>query len=482
MLDDIIRERIRKLEELRRAGFDPYPATTSRTHAIGDALSLFSSLARQKKNITIVGRVTGLRKQGGLLFVDLHDETGTIQLLGRKNELTDFSVLHSAIDVGDFLESRGFLFKTKQGERSVDVQRLHIITKSLRPLPDKWFGLEDVEKRLRQRYLDLLTHDDVVQLFRKKDAFWTSIRSFMKKNGFLEVETPVLETTPGGADAEPFATHHNALNADFYLRISLELALKRLIVGGYEKVFEIGRIFRNEGIDKEHLQDYTQFEFYWAYQDYRGLMKFTEKLYKTAIKATIGSLTTKWERTTINWGKKWATVDYYTAFKKYVKMDLGNATRDELYKKALGQGLQPEKELGRGKLIDLLFKKLVRPTLIQPSFLVNPPVAIEPLAKRMPSDPNRVERFQIVACGTELGKGFSELNDPLDQRERFEEQMQLRAAGDKEAQMIDEDFLTALEYGMPPTAGFGLSERLFAILMDRSVRETVIFPLMRSKD
>lgn len=293
---------------------------------------------------------------------------------------------------------------------------------------------------------------------------------------------PVLENIPGGADAEPFKTHHNALDADFYLRISLELPLKKLLVGGFEKVFEIGRIFRNEGIDKEHLQDYTQLEFYWAYHDYNDLMDLVEKMYKAVIKNVFGELATVHEGKKINWGKKWPKIDFVEVFKKENKINPLTANRDELFKKAASLGLELEKNLGKGRLIDLIFKKTVRPKLVQPCFLLDPPVEVEPLAKRSRKDPRRVERLQIMAGGTELGKGFSELNDSRDQRMRLEEQMRLREAGDKEAQRLDEEFLVALEYGMPPAAGFGVSERLLAVLMDKPVRETVIFPLMRPKN
>jgi lysyl-tRNA synthetase class 2 len=354
--------------------------------------------------------------------------------------------------------------------------------KSLLPLPDKWAGLEDEDIRLRKRYLDLVMTEELRELFRKKMIFWATFRDALKKEGFLEVELPVMENVPGGAEAEPFKTHHNALDTDFYLRISLELPLKKLLVGGFDKVFEIGRIFRNEGIDREHLQDYTQLEFYWAYHDYNDVMKLTEKTYKEVIQKTCGGMTTMRDGKTIDWSKKWEKVDYVEAFNKENQgLDPVSAGRDELFARAKELELRPEKTAGRGRLIDLIFKKTVRGKLIEPCFLIDPPVAIEPLAKRKPENPEVVERFQIVACGTELGKGFSELNDPLDQLARFEEQMKLREAGDAEAQHLDEDFVEALEYGMPPAGGFGVSERLFAVLMNRPIRETVFFPLMRPK-
>jgi lysyl-tRNA synthetase class 2 len=479
MLDDLIAERRKKLELLRKAGADPYPATVERSMGAGEARTNFAKLLRAKKSFTLAGRVTGVRKQGALMFIDLTDESGKMQILAKREGLKNFELLRDALDIGDFLEATGVPFKTKSGEPTIEAKSARVITKSLRPLPSEWHGLKDVESRLRQRYIDILMNPEVHELFVKKARYWNTFREELAKAGFLEVETPVLEAIPGGAEAEPFITHHNALDINLYLRISLELPLKRLLVAGYEKVFEIGRIFRNEGIDAEHLQDYTQLEFYWAYADYEELMQFVEKLYRTVLKATFGSLTHIWEGTKIDWGKKWPRLEYYDLFKQYVKLDLEKATPGELREKAVAENLKPEPGLGRGRLIDLLLKKRVRPHLVQPAFLVNPPVEIEPLAKRLPHAPHKVARMQVVACGTELGKGFSELNDPTDQRKRFEEQMALREKGDKEAQRLDEDFLIALEHGMPPAAGFGVSERLFAIVAGLPVRETVIFPLMR---
>ncbi len=479
MLDDLIAERRKKLDILRRAGADPYPATVERAQRAADVHARFSALARQKKRAALAGRVMGLRKQGALMFADLADESGRIQLLLKRDNLKNFDLLRETLDIADFVEVAGIPFKTKSGEESVEAKSCRIIAKALRPLPSEWHGLKDVESRLRQRYLDLLVNPSSRELFVKKARYWAAFRNELVKAGFLEVETPVLEAVPGGADAEPFVTHHNALDVDFYLRISLELPLKKLLVAGYEKVFEIGRIFRNEGIDAEHLQDYTALEFYWAYADYETLMQFVEKLFRTVIASAFGSLEHSWERKKIDWAKPWPRLEYYDLFREHVRIDLAKATREELYARALKLDLKPEMELGRGRLIDLLFKKFVRPRLVQPCFLVNPPVDIEPLAKRLPDAAHKVARMQVMACGTELGKGFSELNDPVDQRTRFEEQMALRAKGDTEAQRLDEDYLVAMEHGMPPAAGFGVSERLFAVIAGKPVRETVIFPLMR---
>ena len=329
--------------------------------------------------------------------------------------------------------------------------------------------------------MDLIMSPNERELFVKKSRFWQATREFLLKEGGMEVETPILEKIPGGADAEPFKTHMNALDIDLYLRISPELNLKRLNVGGFEKVFEIGRIFRNEGIDREHLQDYTQMEMYWTYTDYKQLMSIVERLTKHVVKETIGGYVHSWQDKTVDWSAPWQRIDYYDAFLKYTGLDLAHASEKELKKYAQEQNIDVEKHLGRGRLIDVIFKKKARPHLIEPGFLILPPVDIEPLAKRWPEDPERVERFQVVACGSELGKGFSELNDPLDQRQRFEEQTKLGEAGDKEAQRMDEDFVEALEYGMPPTAGFAYSERLFAFLLDKPVRETVFFPIMKPR-
>lgn len=481
MLEDLIAERKKKLEAIKTAGVLCYPEAVPRTHAIGAALLKFSSLAKSKKRISVAGRVTSMRGHGGVIFLDIKDESGALQAVLKKDELGNFELFRDNLDIGDFLSVTGTLFITQRGEKSIAAKTITLATKSLRPIPSEHFGLHEVETRLRQRYLDLLIHPETREMFRMKSRFWNAFRHELAAADFLEVETPVLESVPGGADAEPFTTHHNALDIDLYLRIALELPQKKLLVGGYEKVFELGRVFRNEGIDHEHLQDYTQLEFYWAYAEYNELMKFTEKLYKTVIKTVFGKLKHSWQGKVIDWGKRWEKVEYYDIFKKLVGLDLNIATRDELFAEATKRGLKPEPSLGRGRLIDLLFKKLVRPTLIAPCFLVNPPADIEPLAKRSVSLPGRVARFQVVACGTELGKGFSENNDPLDQRARFLEQSALREKGDREAQRLDEDFLEALEYGMPPAAGFGVSERLFAILIDKPVRETVFFPLMRPK-
>ena len=483
-LDEIRKTKIEKVEKLRKAGVDPYPASSGRTNKISEILENWDTeILNNAKQFTLVGRVMARREHGGSIFFDLRDGSGKIQGFIKEDVIgkEDFTRFLDLVDTGDFIEITGTLFKTKKEEKTLQVTNYKLLSKALLPLPEKWHGLQDVEERLRKRYLDLIMNPNEKELFVKKNVFWQTVRIFLAKQGGLEVETPILERIPGGADAEPFTTHLNALDVDLYLRISLELNLKRLIVAGYEKVFEIGRIFRNEGIDKEHLQDYTQMEMYWAYTDYEELMGLVKDLLTETVKATIGGLSHEYQGHKINWSGGWKKYDYYDEFKEHTGLDLSNALEKELKKYAGNEGIETGKHHGRGRLIDVIFKKKVRPHLIEPGFLVLPPADIEPLAKRWPKDINRVERFQVMAGGTELGKGFSELNDPQDQRQRFEEQTKLREAGDKEAQRLDEDFIEALEYGMPPTAGFGMSERFFAFIMDKPVRETVFFPLMRPK-
>lgn len=465
--------RLEKLARIKEAGIDPYPASTHRTHTIDEALGL------EGQRVAVAGRLFSFREHGNIAFANLKDESGKIQIFFQKKLLGDSFKNLKLLDIGDFIEVEGEVVKTTAGEISVAPESWKLLTKSLLPLPSEFYGLKDTELKLRKRYVDLLMNPEVRDDFKKKTKFWQSIRNFMIQEGFLEVETPVLQSIPGGADARPFITHHNAQDMDLYLRISLELPLKRLLVGGFEKVFEIGRIFRNEGIDDEHLQDYTQLEFYWAYADYNQLMDLIEEMYKNVIKETFGTLTTTWSNHEIKWEGSWPRKDYTELLNEHWNVSIDEMSVDDLYNLADKLHVNVEPNLGKGRLLDYLYKKTIRPKLIQPMFVLNHPVEVEPLAKRIPETPEKVQRMQILAMGSELGKGFSELNDPIDQRERFEEQMKLREAGDEEAQMMDTDFVEALEYGMPPAAGFGVSERLFAMLIDKPVREMVFFPTMK---
>ncbi|MDO8469786.1 MAG: lysine--tRNA ligase [bacterium] len=479
MLDELIEERRRKLARVR-AGADPYPATVARTETLAAARA--AVLAGQHDARSVAGRVVSWRDQGKIIFADLDDGTGKLQVILDANELGSemFSHLVETVDVGDFLSVTGNPLTTKRGEPSIAAVAATIAAKSLRPVPTTWYGLSDTELRLRKRYLDLIADPGVRELFRKKSSFWRAMREELVHAGFLEVETSVLEQVPGGADATPFVTHHNALDQDFFLRISLELPLKKLLVGGFEKVFEIGRIFRNEGIDRDHLQDYTQMECYAAYWDHQQMMAFVAGLYCHVAEATWGSTVTTFGDVILEWGGTWREVDYVDAFAAATGVNPLTADREALTAVAAKLALPVDPTLGTGRLIDLIYKKTVRPTLIEPCFLVGHPLIISPLAKADPDRPGRALRFQVLAAGTEVGNGWAELNDPDEQRKRFEEQMALREAGDEEAQRIDEDFIEALEYGMPPTAGFGLSERLFAVMADKPIRETVFFPPMRN--
>lgn len=479
-LEEIRNNRIKKLEKIREAGQNPYPAESKRTHKISEVVLDFENLARENKEITLTGRVRLSRGHGGSAFLRLEDESGNFQIFSKRDELgeKEYKLLHDVLDIGDFLEASGILFLTQKGEKTLLLKSYKILSKTLLPLPDKWHGLSDTEERFRKRYLDLIMNEEAREIFRKRGLFLMSIREFFKDNNFLEVETPVLEDVPGGADAEPFITHHNVLDKDFYLRISLELHLKRLIVGGYENVFEIGKVFRNEGMDTEHLQEFTMLEFYSAYKDYNWVMDFCEKMYKYSIKNVFGSLQTGG----LDFSGAWPRIDYFEIFYEKTGVDLNTANKELLCKKVREMNI-PNIDLnaGFGRVIDQVYKRLVRPGIKGPAFLIHHPVEISPLAKRKENEPNKTERFQILINASEIGNGFSELNDPLDQRARFEEQARLREAGDKEAQMIDEDFISALEYGMPPTGGFGVGiDRLFMAAAGlSSIRETVFFPMMR---
>jgi len=495
--EDILAARRNKLEAIKKAGVDPYPSFTSRTHTNRQAVDDFDALI--DKEITIVGRIRSWRDMGKITFAQIEDGTGKIQVLFKEEVIgtQTYKFIIDNSDIGDFIEVIGTLFKTKTGEKTLAVgkgldpslqgqtgnQAYKMLAKSLRPLPDQHSGLADEEAKLRKRYLDILMDPAVKEIFVKKNRFWSSMREFLVKKGFLELEMPVLETLPGGAEADPFITHHNALNRDFYLRISLELPLKKMLVAGYEKVFEIGRIFRNEGIDAEHLQDYTQLEFYWAYGDFEKLMDFLQEMYQYVIKETFGTLQISSNGVACDWSGNWESVSYIKLFEERTNLNLEKASDDDLKKYLDSKPIKYDPAAHRGKLIDNIFKWIRSSIpLNKPVFLIDQPVELEPLAKRSPEDPKLVQRLQILAYGTELGKGFGELNDPVDQRARFEEQMKLRESGDKEAQMLDEDYIEAMEYGMPPAAGFGISERLFSVLMDKSIRETVIFPPMKNEN
>lgn len=482
-IDEIRKERIKKIKNLGKAG-SVYPAETKRTHTCKEAIDEFGGLSKSENEIHLAGRLMAIREHGGLIFCNIEDESGKIQIVFKKDRIgeSSFQFFLDNFDIGDFIEARGILFLTKKGEKTLEVADYKILAKSLLPLPEKWHGIQDVEERLRKRYLDILFNPEVKEMVRKRAVFWNSMRDFLMKKGFMEVETPVLETTPGGADARPFVTHHNALDMDVYLRISMgELWQKKLMVAGFEKTFEIGRQFRNEGMDAEHSQDYTQMEFYWAYADYKQGMKLVEEMYKHVAKETFGTLKFKIRGFDVDLSKVWERYDYQSTISKYTGVNIEEASLPEMEKALKKLKIDYDKKgFNITRAIDNLWK-YCRKNISGPGFLINTPIVMEPLAKRMEKNPKLVQRFQIILAGSEVGKGYSELNDPLDQAERFAEQQKLRDKGDQEAQRYDKDFIEALEYGMPPTCGFGVSERLFAFLIDKPARECQIFPLMRPK-
>lgn len=483
--EDIRKIRLRKLEQIIKSGINPYPEKTEKTHQIGEALDNFKKLSSLKKELVLAGRIKSQRGHGGLVFLDIEDGTGKIQGFLKKDGLGEkkYRFFIDNFDVGDFVELKGVLFETKKGEKTIEVQDFKILAKSLLPLPEKWHGLQDIEERLRKRYLDVLFNLEVKEMILKRNIFWNSIREFLVKKGFLEVETPVLEVTTGGADARPFITHHNALNLDVYLRISMgELWQKRLMVAGFEKVFELGRQFRNEGMDAEHLQDYTQMEFYWAYAGCKEGMELVEEMYKYVAEKTFGTLKFKIKDFDIDLSKKWEKYDYGKIVKKETGIDVLSASLAEMESALKKLGIEYEKKgFNKTRAMDNLWK-YCRKNISGPGFLINTPVEVSPLAKRNEKNPKIALKFQVILAGSENGNGYSELNDPIDQSERFKQQQDLRDKGDQEAQMFDAGFIEALEYGMPPTCGFGVSERLFAFLMDKPMRECQIFPLMRPKE
>jgi len=475
-----------KLKELYDKNINPYPAQSDRTHKIGELQEKYKEIesgAELEDYATVTGRVYAWRTGGKVNFVDIRDESGKMQLFVSMNKLGEdvFKEL-KVYDIGDIIQASGNIKRTNRGELSLHVDSITMLSKALRPLPEKYHGLTDTETRYRKRYLDLIMSDESRELFRKRSQFVKEIRNFMDNSGFMEVETPVLELVPGGADARPFITHHNTLDLDLFLRISLELHLKRLIVGGYEKVYELGRVFRNEGMSTQHLQEFTLMEFYWAYAEYNQLMDFTEKLYTHAMDKVFGTLKFNYQGQELDFTTPWPRVDYREIILEKTGIDLNDYPDVESLIPILKEkGISPDTKLGRGRLIDQLFKKFVRPDLVKPCFLINHPLDISPLAKKHDDRPNYVQRFQVLFAGAEVGNAFSELNDPIDQKARFDEQADLRTQGDDEAQMKDDDFIEALEYGMPPTGGFGVGiDRFFSILTDsETIRDVVFFPTMK---
>jgi lysyl-tRNA synthetase class 2 len=487
-------ERERKLQTLKVAGLNPYPARTARTHEISAVITNFDTLLASAQTFIVSGRIMAFRGHGALVFLDLFDGTEKIQIFVSKEVVGEdqFSLLQSTISTGDFVEITGTAYITQRGVQAVKAASWIVLTKALTTIPTEHFGIKDEDERYRKRYLDILLNPEVRDIVYKRSKFWQTIRTFLIGRGFVEVETPVLETTAGGAEARPFVTHHNALDIDVYLRISAgELWQKKLMVAGIPKTFEIGRIFRNEGMSAEHLQDYTQLEFYEAYSDYEKGMQIIKELYLTIAHEVFNTTKFTIKGHEVDLASEWKIYNFSEIIEERfginpvteVSTKTGKpVTADELKEICAKAGVAYEDgESGFSRVADNLWKT-VRKEIAGPGYLVGIPVSMEPLAKRSVTNPDVVERFQVILAGSEMGKGFSELNDPVDQKERFLKQQALRDAGDEEAQMADMDYVEAMEYGMPPTFGFGLSERLFSFLMDKPARETQIFPLMRPKD
>jgi len=479
MLKEIKQDKIRKLNNFKEAGINPYPAGPFKKESSQEVLK--KDLGEKVK---VAGRIMLFRNMGNIAFIHLQDFYGRIQIVLNKKEFEgDYKLWIKNLDSGDFVGVEGERFNTKKGEKSVLVKKMTLLSKSILPLPDKHKALQTEEGKFRKRYLDILFDPEIKEMIVKKNKFWNAVRDFMKKKNFIEVETPVLETSAGGADAKPFETHHNALDMDVYLRISMgELWQKRLMVAGLEKTFEIGRQFRNEGMDSEHLQDYTQMEFYLAYADFKKGMELVKDLYRYVAKKTFGTTKFKIRGFEVDLADKWEIYNYRETIKKETGIDILKTDLDEIGDKLKALKVEYDKKgfnLGRG--VDNLWK-FCRKKIGGPGFLVGVPVAVSPLAKRDEKNPELTQRFQPIIAGSELGNGYSELNDPVDQAERFIEQQKMRDQGDDEAQMHDEDFVEALEYGMPPTFGYGMSERVFSFLMDKTARECQIFPLMKKKD
>ena len=480
---DIRAERLKKLEILKAAGMEAYPTDSNRDTSNAETITNFEKLESGGDTVRIGGRVMSLRGQGGIMFVDLYDGTGRIQIVLQQAEIEEklFDLFVNTVDIGDFIEASGTAFKTKRGERSLKVEKWRMLAKSLLPIPAEHFGIKDEELILRQRYLDILLNEGVKEMFVRRAKFWQSARDFFVARGFLEVETPVLETMPGGADARPFKTHHHALDIDVYLRISAgELWQKKLLIAGFPKVFEIGRIFRNEGQSREHLQDYTQLESYEAFADAKSGMKFLQDLYRHIVKETYGRYTFEIGEHTVDFAEDWPEIDFCTAIQKEFGIDAISCTEEEAIEAAKKAGVTFGESPNKARAVHHLWKK-IRKSIAGPAFLRGVPVFLSPLAKQIPGSPEKADRVQIIIAGSEVGNGYSELNDPQDQRARFEEQQKLRDAGDDEAQRLDLDYIRAMEYGMPPAFGFGVSERLFSFLENRPAHEAQIFPLLRPK-
>ncbi|MGD0794759.1 MAG: lysine--tRNA ligase [Dehalococcoidales bacterium] len=489
-IDSINEQRKQKLERLRARGIDPYthryPHSHTTAQAIAELEARETGKAKASGPVSLAGRITAIRKMGKASFLDIRDGEGKIQLFIQSASFSEADQeLFKDLDIGDFIGTEGTLMRTRTGEPTLSVKKFTLLTKSLQPLPEKWHGLSDTEIRYRQRYIDLIANNEVKDIFKTRGRIISAMRHFLDGRGFIEVETPVMQPSAGGALATPFITHHNALDRDFFLRIAPELYLKRLIVGGFDKVYEIGRNFRNEGISTEHNPEFTLLESYEAYADYTDVMAMVEQMIAYISQQLLGTHEIKYINDTINLAPPWRRITLRDVIKEYSGIDFVKyPTADGLREKmrSVMKDVDPQKNWA--KLVDELLKTFVRPKLIQPAFVYDYPVSMSPLAKNKPGEERVVERFQPYIGGLEMGNAYSELNDPILQRERFEEQMKERLGDEAEKWTIDEDFLTALEYGLPPTSGLGIGiDRLVMLLTNQtSIREVILFPQMKEKE
>ncbi len=477
-LDQIRQERIKKTDALKSLGKNPYPQFT------GERITIDTARGKMDQEVSVVGRVLSLRGHGKLLFADLHDESGKIQLMIKSDVLApDAQNIVSLLDIGDFVHAEGTVTTSIKGEISVLVKQISILTKAVRPLPEKWHGLKDVEERYRQRYVDLLVNPEVKQIFLTRTKVIKLLRSYLDNHGFIEVETPVLQPIYGGASANPFTTHHKALDMQLYLRISDELYLKRLIVGGFEKVYELSKDFRNEGMSKAHNPEFTMLEFYWAYADYEKVMNLSEQMLSQIIKELKGSYIVKFKEKEYDFTPPWPRKTFASLFQEYLKMDISQFAGDaELAEYVKEQNiLKGDETFGFRDILDVVYKKHIRPHLEGPLFITDYPYEMKPLAKRREDNPRIAASFQLLVGGEEFINAYNELNDPFDQRARWEEEMELGKKGAQDYQVIDEDYIRALEHGMPPTSGWGLGiDRLVAFLTNQhTLKDVILFPTMR---
>jgi len=488
-MDDIneqIEQRLKKLNELKLAGIEPFGGPFEVTHHAADVLKTYGEISKEDLEahpvtFVIAGRMVAMRDFGKAAFGHIQDSSGRVQVYFRKDILGDAFAIVKKLDIGDIIGIRGKLFRTKTNELTLEVDDLTFLTKSLRPLPEKWHGLKDVEIRYRQRYVDLIVNPEVRRAFETRSAVMKALRDFFEEKGFIEVETPMMHQIPGGAIARPFRTHHNALDLDLYLRIAPELYLKRLLVGGYERVYELNKNFRNEGISTRHNPEFTMLEFYMAYKDYLFLMSFTEEIFSYVAEKAVGTLRIPYGDTVIDLTPPWKRVTMLDALRERGVPDTAITEPADALNWARSRKIELEKGASHAKVLDEIFKEVVEPGLVQPTFIIDYPVELSPLAKRKRDNPDLVERFELFIASREVANAFSELNDPLDQRERFLRQVEAREKGDEEAQHMDEDFVKALEFGMPPAAGEGIGiDRLVMLLTNSlSIRDVILFPQLK---